>query len=208
MSYLRPKIWEWIPSEIAAIESLPGFKEKIKKEEHNECPCRLGKVFISNAGFILNQSIVGFQLVKESSRLVGDAKEPCWLVFRVDIERAKITWSDIVLVSLLLALYCVKSVQRRSFFWSLFSCIWTKYKDLIRKSLYSVQIRENTDQKKFRIWTLFAQCWIGSAPFLLLLFVVADFDSFLFLLAGLYSSFVFKSYTFTFNNFLFIFIVW
>ena len=141
MSYLRPKIWRWIPSEITAIESLPRFKEKIKKEEHNECPCRLGKVFISNAGFILNQSIVGFQLVKESSRLVGDAKEPCWLVFRVGIERDKITWSDIVLVSLLLALYCVKSVQRRSFFWSLFSCIWTKYKDLIRKSLYSFQIR-------------------------------------------------------------------
>ena len=27
------------------------------------------------------------------------------------------------------------------------------------KSLYSVQIHENTDQKKLRIWTLFTQWW-------------------------------------------------
>ena len=45
------------------------------------------------------------------------------------------------------ALYhCVKSVQKRSFFWSVFS-----------RSLYSVRMRENTDQKKLRIWTLFTQ---------------------------------------------------
>ena len=41
------------------------------------------------------------------------------------------------------------------FFWSVFSRIWTKYEDLLRNSLYSVQIRKNTDQKKPRIWTLF-----------------------------------------------------
>ena len=49
-------------------------------------------------------------------------------------------------------------VQIRSFFWSVFSCIWTEYGDLLRKSLYSVQIQENADQKKLRIWTLFTQC--------------------------------------------------
>ena len=42
--------------------------------------------------------------------------------------------------------HCVKSVQIRSFFWSVFSCIRN-----------SVQIQENTDQKKLRIWTLFTQ---------------------------------------------------
>ena len=29
--------------------------------------------------------------------------------------------------------------------------IWTEYGDLLRKSLHSVQIQENTDQKKLRI---------------------------------------------------------
>ena len=37
-------------------------------------------------------------------------------------------------------------------------CIWTESGDLLRKSLYSVQIQENTDQEKLCIWTLFTQC--------------------------------------------------
>ena len=43
------------------------------------------------------------------------------------------------------------------FSWYLFSCIWPKYRDLRRNSPYSVRIQENTDQKKFRIWTLFTR---------------------------------------------------
>ena len=43
---------------------------------------------------------------------------------------------------------CVKSVQiRRSYFWSLFSCIPTEHGDLLCKSPYSVRIQENTGQK-------------------------------------------------------------
>ena len=38
--------------------------------------------------------------------------------------------------------------------WSVFTRIWTEYGDLLRKSLYSVQIRGNTEQKKLPIWTL------------------------------------------------------
>ena len=53
--------------------------------------------------------------------------------------------------------HCVKSVQMRSFSWSVFSYIRTEYGDLLRKSQYLVQIQENTDQKKLRIWTLFTQ---------------------------------------------------
>ena len=53
--------------------------------------------------------------------------------------------------------HCVKSVQIWSFFWSVFSCIWTEYGNLFRKYLYSVQIQENTDQKKLRILKLFTQ---------------------------------------------------
>ena len=33
------------------------------------------------------------------------------------------------------------------FFLTMFSGIWTEYGDLVRRSLYSVQMKENTDQK-------------------------------------------------------------
>ena len=52
----------------------------------------------------------------------------------------------------------MESVQIRSFFWSVISRIRTEYRDLLRKSPYSVPIWENTDQKKLRIWTIFTQC--------------------------------------------------
>ena len=54
----------------------------------------------------------------------------------------------------------MKSVKIRCFFWSVFSRIRTEhgdFGDLHSKSPYSVRIRENTDQKKLRIWTLFTQ---------------------------------------------------
>ena len=49
----------------------------------------------------------------------------------------------------------VKSVQIRNFFWSVFSRIWTEYGEILLISPYSVRMRENTDQKKLRIWKLF-----------------------------------------------------
>ena len=46
--------------------------------------------------------------------------------------------------------------------------------DLLRKPRYSVGIRENTNQKKPRIWILFTQCWSrrysGSAKQVLLFY--------------------------------------
>ena len=45
-------------------------------------------------------------------------------------------------------MHCVQSVQIRSFLWSVFSRIRTEY---------SAGMRENTDQKKLRIWTLFTR---------------------------------------------------
>ena len=50
-----------------------------------------------------------------------------------------------------------ESVQTRSFFWSVYSCIQTEYGDLNSKSPHSVRIQDNTDQKKLHIWTLFTQ---------------------------------------------------
>ena len=56
------------------------------------------------------------------------------------------------------AYHSLKSVQLRSFVWSLFSCIPTEYGDLLRKYPYSIRIQKNSDQKKLCIWTLFTQC--------------------------------------------------
>ena len=61
-----------------------------------------------------------------------------------------------------MTVFCVsnymKSVQMRSFFWSIFSPFFHGV------SLYSVRMRENTDQKKIRIWTLFMRWhFIGNA---------------------------------------------
>ena len=39
----------------------------------------------------------------------------------------------------------MKSVQIRSYFWYVFSCIWSEYRDLWSKSPYSVRIQENMD---------------------------------------------------------------
>ena len=55
--------------------------------------------------------------------------------------------------------HCMKSVQIRSFFWSVISGSRTEYGEILRISPYSVRLLENTGQKKFRIWTLFTQ-WL------------------------------------------------
>ena len=51
----------------------------------------------------------------------------------------------------MIKLYLNETLRKRcpnaEFFWSVFSRIWTEYGDLGRKSPYSVQVRENTDQK-------------------------------------------------------------
>ena len=44
------------------------------------------------------------------------------------------------------------------FFWSVSSRIRTEYGEIFRISPYSARMRENTDQKKLHIWTLFTQC--------------------------------------------------
>ena len=65
------------------------------------------------------------------------------------------------------SIHCVKSVEIPRFFCSVFSRILTEYGDLFRKSPYSVRMRENTGQKKLRIWTLFTywQFWCFELTF-------------------------------------------
>ena len=60
-------------------------------------------------------------------------------------------------------MHCTKSVQIRSFFCSLFSCIWTEYGDLRSKVF-----RSNTGKygpEKLRIWTLYTQWWSKHSAF-------------------------------------------
>ena len=45
-----------------------------------------------------------------------------WLPFQFPTSRQ--------LLSLIWAIHCVKSVQMRSHFWSVFSCIWTEYRKI------------------------------------------------------------------------------
>ena len=42
----------------------------------------------------------------------------------------------------------MKIVQMQGFSWPIASCIWTDYSNLQSKSRYSVEIREDADQKK------------------------------------------------------------
>ena len=48
-----------------------------------------------------------------------------------------------------------KKCLNTEFFLVRISCIWTEYEELRSSSPYPFRIRENTDQKKLHIWTLF-----------------------------------------------------
>ena len=52
LSFLGPKIWNQVPSEIKDSENIEIFKRKIKAWSFSECPCRLCKIFIQQVGFI------------------------------------------------------------------------------------------------------------------------------------------------------------
>ena len=52
LSYLEPKIWNLVPSDIRDCATEPISHQKIKKWKPGRCPCRLCKVCIPNLGFI------------------------------------------------------------------------------------------------------------------------------------------------------------
>ena len=65
----------------------------------------------------------------------------------------------------ILIFLCLLSLQTESFFWSAFSHISIKYKDiLLCYSPNLILVRENTDQKKLLIWTLYTQCSFRIKP--------------------------------------------
>ena len=52
VSFLGPKIWDLVPSDIKLSQSLSIFKRKIKKLVPLQCPCRLWKTYLQHVGFI------------------------------------------------------------------------------------------------------------------------------------------------------------
>ena len=52
ISFLGPKIWDLVPSDIKLSQSLSIFKRKIKKWVPLQCPCRLCKIYLQDVGFI------------------------------------------------------------------------------------------------------------------------------------------------------------
>ena len=44
LSYLGPKIWDLVPNETKASESLNAFKFKIERWVPEGCPCRICKI--------------------------------------------------------------------------------------------------------------------------------------------------------------------
>ena len=52
ISFLGPKIWDLVPSELKNLSNISMFKEKIKKWRIQDCPCRLCKQYIAGVGFL------------------------------------------------------------------------------------------------------------------------------------------------------------
>ena len=50
LTYLGPKIWSQVPSEIKESHSLAVFKKKIKNWRPKLCPCKLYKTYVANLG--------------------------------------------------------------------------------------------------------------------------------------------------------------
>ena len=70
--------------------------------------------------------------------------------------------SDDPFLRAFLWLLCFASLHEKcrysEFFWSVFSRIWTEYWEIVRISPYSVEMRENTDQKTLNTDTFHELC--------------------------------------------------
>ena len=52
ISYLGPKIWALVPTDLKSVKTLPEFKRKIKLWKPDKCPCRICKTYIAGVGFV------------------------------------------------------------------------------------------------------------------------------------------------------------
>ena len=52
ISYRGPQLWNLVPQKIKELASFFIFKDKIKKWNCSNCPCRLCSTFLVNSGFM------------------------------------------------------------------------------------------------------------------------------------------------------------
>ena len=52
LSYLGPKLWETLPTEMRETETLHEFKKKVKQWIPQNCPCKICRTYLPNIGFI------------------------------------------------------------------------------------------------------------------------------------------------------------
>ena len=52
ISFISSKIWNLLPINIKDSENLNIFKSNIKSWKPGNCPCRLGRLYIADIGFI------------------------------------------------------------------------------------------------------------------------------------------------------------
>ena len=84
--------------------------------------------------FCDNGTVSAWVIVQKLSRLLVTIR---WHILLYVRNRQLKVWVS--------ASHCVKSVQIRSYFWSVFSRIWTEYGEIQRISPYSVRMPENVD---------------------------------------------------------------
>ena len=53
ISFIEPKIWKFLPSNIKDSKNFNIFKSNIKSWKPENCPCRLCRLYIADIGFIL-----------------------------------------------------------------------------------------------------------------------------------------------------------
>ena len=56
--------------------------------------------------------------------------------------------------------HSTKSVRIRSYFWSVFSCIWIEYEEILRISPYSVGMRQNVNQSNSKYGHFLRSDWL------------------------------------------------
>ena len=52
ISYLRPKIWKILPSDMQKCETLIEFKSEVKSWNPTSYPCKLYKTYIGGVGYV------------------------------------------------------------------------------------------------------------------------------------------------------------
>ena len=134
--------------------ALNFFWEKIWKNPSPTWPCHL-------SGFkmlLLSKSILCYHKIRH--------KSIDWPLMAIKFITTIIQWFWLIIFFIILwkfhmidssKTHYVKSVQIRSFFWFVFPAFGLKIGKIRNISPYSIRIKENTDQKKLCISTLFTR---------------------------------------------------